>query len=91
MAISIKRIDKSYPSRKYKELVFVSGLRGTPKLIVDGYSFIRNKGNFRTTYWRCSKLRSLGCKAKVITSQLDNKVSVTDPVHCHMPDYRQYI
>ncbi|KXJ68786.1 hypothetical protein RP20_CCG001713 [Aedes albopictus] len=79
------------PSRKYKELVFVSGLRGTPKLIVDGYSFIRNKGNFRTTYWRCSKLRTMGCKAKVITSQLDNKVSVTDPVHYSTYSNIQYV
>ncbi|XP_055616844.1 modifier of mdg4-like isoform X12 [Toxorhynchites rutilus septentrionalis] len=35
-------------SKKYKELVFVSGQRGTPKLIIDGYSFVRNKGN---TIW----------------------------------------
>ncbi|XP_053697225.1 modifier of mdg4-like isoform X8 [Sabethes cyaneus] len=34
--------------KKFKELVFVSGQRGTPKLIVDGYSFIRNKG---THFW----------------------------------------
>ncbi|XP_052567445.1 FLYWCH-type zinc finger-containing protein 1-like [Culex pipiens pallens] len=77
-------------TRKYKELIFVSGQRGTPKLIVDGYSFIRNKGNFKTTYWRCSKLRTLGCKAKVVTNKDDNKVSITTPGHCHMPDYEQY-
>lgn len=74
-----------------ENLTYVTGQRGAPKLIVGGYSFIRNKGNFKVTYWRCSKTRSHQCRAKVVTNQEHNTVFVTNANHNHPPDYSQYI
>ena len=78
-------------TRCVKNLTFVSGQRGSAKLVFDGYSYVRNKGNFTTTYWRCSKMRSKKCKAKIVTNRADNKVSVTHNVHNHAPDFSEYI
>lgn len=69
----------------------MSGQRGTPKLVVSGFSFVRNKGNFNTTYWRCSKMRSQQCKAKAVTNKSENKISLTYSIHNHLPDYSQFI
>lgn len=74
-----------------RKLIFVSGQRGTPKLVVGGYSFVRNKGNFTTTYWRCSMLRAKKCKAKVVTNSTNNQIYFTYSVHNHPPDYSQFI
>ena len=74
-----------------KNLIFVPGQRGTPKLVVLGYSFVRNKGNYKTTYWRCSMMRTKKCKAKVVTNQLLNEIILTRPNHNHPPDYSQFI
>lgn len=74
-----------------KNLNFVIGQRGTPKLIVAGYSYVRNKGNFKTTYWRCSVHRSRQCKATVVTSNRNNRQCVTNGLHNHGPDYSELI
>ncbi|XP_037029129.1 modifier of mdg4 isoform X35 [Bradysia coprophila] len=74
-----------------RKLIFVSGQRGTPKLVVGGYSFVRNKGNFTTTYWRCSMLRAKKCKAKVVTNSTNNHIYFTYSAHNHPPDYSQFI
>lgn len=74
-----------------KNLIFVSGQRGSPKLVVHGYSFVRNKGNYNTTYWRCSSTRSKGCKAKVVTNRANNKICITHAGHNHPPDYSQFM
>lgn len=73
-----------------KNVVFVSGQRGTPKLVVEGYSFVRNRGNSLKTYWRCSKMRSNHCKAKVVTSKGKTRICVKNK-HNHSPDYSQFI
>lgn len=69
----------------------MSGQRGSPKLVVHGYSFIRNKGNRNTTYWRCSRTKLKNCKAKVVTNRDSNKICITHPEHNHAPDYSQFI
>lgn len=74
-----------------KNLIYVSGQRGSPKLVVQGYSFIRNKGNKTTTYWRCSRAKMKNCKAKVVTNRDSNKICLTNPEHNHPPDFSQFI
>lgn len=59
--------------------------------MVAGFSFIRNKGNFTTTYWRCSMMRSKKCKAKVVTNNTNNRICLTYSVHNHPPDYSELI
>nr|XP_029723248.1 FLYWCH-type zinc finger-containing protein 1-like [Aedes albopictus] len=76
--------DTSNPT--LNRLLFIKGQRG-PKLIFDGYSFNRNKGHGQATYWRCTKHQSLGCKAKLVTTNLGKKISIGTPVHCHKADY----
>ncbi|KAG5672368.1 hypothetical protein PVAND_002500 [Polypedilum vanderplanki] len=49
------------------QLLFISGQRGNPKLVLDGYSFTRNKSNDQQIYWRCTKRRQTKCLAKVVT------------------------
>lgn len=72
-----------------RNVVFVSGQRGTPKLVVEGYSYVRNRGSASKTYWRCSKMRSNHCKAKVVTNK--DKMCVKNQKHNHAPDYSQFI
>jgi hypothetical protein len=72
-----------------KKFVYVSGQRGQPKLVVGGFSFVRNKGNSATTYWRCSKMRAKKCKAKVIINNALNKIFLTNPEHNHPQDFSE--
>lgn len=82
---------EKYVSLPDNKLTFVSGQRGTPKLVIDGYSFVRNKCNVKHLYWRCSKMRSTKCKAKAVTTRADQKLSVTQPNHNHEPDFAHLI
>lgn len=84
-------MSSAYTTRYVKNLTFVPGQRGSPKLVVGGFSFVRNKGNFTTTYWRCSKMRQSKCKAKVVTNKADNRISLTYSIHNHPPDYMQFM
>lgn len=68
------------------QLQFISGQRGNPKLVIDGYSYVRNKGNNANIYWRCAKKRATQCKAKAVTNLDLNKCSLTNPEHNHDPD-----
>jgi hypothetical protein len=69
-------------------LQFVSGQRGNPKLVIDGYSYVRNKGNDSNIYWRCAKKRATKCKAKAVTNLDYNKCSLTVPDHNHECDVK---
>lgn len=67
-------------------LKFVSGQRGNPKLVIDGYSFVRNKGNDTNIYWRCAKKRTSKCMARAVTNLVMNKCSLTHAEHNHEGD-----
>lgn len=69
---------------------YVTGQRGLPKLVYNGYSFVRNKGNATATYWRCSMLRSQRCPARIVTQVASNDVCVKRAIHTHGPDYEEY-
>ncbi|CRK91949.1 CLUMA_CG005563, isoform AI [Clunio marinus] len=68
------------------KLRFVSGQRGNPKLVIDGYSYVRNKGNDANIYWRCGKKRATKCKARAVTNTQMNKFILTHSEHNHEPD-----
>ncbi|XP_070506007.1 modifier of mdg4-like isoform X22 [Chironomus tepperi] len=68
------------------QLTFVSGQRGNLKLVIDGYSFVRNKGNQTHIYWRCSNFRREKCLAKAMTSYDSTRCTLTYSFHNHKPD-----
>lgn len=68
-------------------LVFSLSQRGTPKLLMYGYSFLRNKGNTHTTYWRCARGRApFNCKAKIMTNQKKDTILFKNIEHNHPAD-----
>lgn len=68
------------------ELRFISGQRGNPKLVVDGYAYVRNKGNDMNIYWRCAQKRATKCRAKAVTNLELNRCTLTVPQHNHPRD-----
>jgi hypothetical protein len=76
---------KIYP-QFLKKLVFIPGQRGAPKFVIGGYSYVKNKGSNESTYWRCSKMRSKNCKAKVVINKTERKIYVTFAQHTHVAD-----
>lgn len=80
------RIKEGLYGVKYlSNLTFVAGLRGNPKLVLDGYSFVKNKGNDKLSYWRCASFRRLKCPAKAMTDA-SGYCTITVPQHNHTPD-----
>lgn len=68
-----------------EELTYVTGQRGTLKLVINKFSFVRNKGNEKYSYWRCACFRRFQCPAKAMTDQT-GRCTVTTPIHNHKPD-----
>lgn len=69
---------------------YVLGQRGQPKLVCDGYSFVRDKGNASATYWRCSAMRTRRCPARIVTHTHHRNVCLKRVQHTHDPDYDQF-
>lgn len=70
-----------------KDFVYITGQRGTLKLVMHGYSFVRNKDTKDASYYRCSKWKMNKCPAKftVITSKID-EIVYKSIEHNHPPD-----
>lgn len=69
-----------------EQISYISGQRGNPKLVLAGYSFVRNKGNQTQIYWRCGSKRKHKCLAKLITNLDGTRCTLTYPFHNHKPD-----
>lgn len=70
-----------------EELTLIRGMKGKPKLIYDGYSYLLNNTNNDKTYWLCSRNRFKKCKARVITSSLRrNEIIIKNQYHNHGPE-----
>jgi hypothetical protein len=70
-----------------KSLNFVPGRRhGYLKLIIAGYWFVKSNGNYKTTYWRCSRALSANCKSRLVLHRDDNRIQITSPYHNHGPE-----
>lgn len=76
------------PVALIQNLVFITGQRGLPKLVHKGCSFVKNKENKESTYWRCSLMKTSKCRARLVTSR--NRVSPSSPQHNHAPEFRNY-
>ncbi|XP_055385177.1 modifier of mdg4 isoform X6 [Condylostylus longicornis] len=75
---------------------FVRGQRGKPKLVVDGYCYIKNKnyikrnqsGGLEKTYWNCAHVKLKKCRARIITVGSNyNEMKITNIQHNHPPEY----
>ncbi|CAO1429450.1 unnamed protein product [Diamesa tonsa] len=47
------------------KIAFISSVKGTLQITVDGYPFTRHRVKDSTVYWRCVQFKSLGCKARL--------------------------
>lgn len=72
-----------------KNLVFISGQRGTLKLIFRGYSFQRNKVNRDTIYYRCSQTKKYKCQAKLVVNRTNDEIMFKTIDHNHPSDCGQ--
>lgn len=68
------------------KFLFVAGQRGKPKLVVEGNTFFRTKGDGLRSYWSCSKYKSQNCKCKVITTADSRVIKFTFRYHTHAPE-----
>lgn len=65
----------------------VSGQRGSPKLVVDGYSFTLNKRRKGKSYWCCAMVRMKRCKARIATDSTSERTKITYDQHTHERDF----
>ncbi|XP_055594775.1 modifier of mdg4-like isoform X19 [Uranotaenia lowii] len=66
---------------------FTPGQRGKPKLVVEGNSFFRTKGDNLRSYWSCSAYKSKRCKCKIVTHRDSMVVKYTFRTHTHPNEY----
>lgn len=67
-------------------ITYITGQRGAPKIVYGDYSYVCAKHIKNRKYWICSKQRSRGCKARLITDS-DDKLFITRNLdHNHTPD-----
>lgn len=65
---------------------FITGQRGAPKILYDGFSYICAKQCNDRKYWVCAKQRSRNCKARLITAR-NGRLEVSKNVyHNHGPE-----
>lgn len=65
----------------------MTGFRGCRKLLVDSFSFTKNKEAGKRTYWSCARAMQHKCKARVMTVWEDGqqKTFVRNNEHNHDP------
>lgn len=66
---------------------YVTGQRGSRKIVCDGYSYICAKVNDDRKYWVCAKQRSRNCKARLITNGNETVFIRRNQVHNHSPEH----
>lgn len=70
---------------------FVTGQRGAPKILYQGFSYICAKICNERKYWVCAKQRSRNCKARLITGQ-NGRLEVSKNVcHNHVPENHEVL
>ena len=66
------------------KMEFVSNQKGGLFLLVERYTYRNNGTAGQTTYWVCSKNKSLRCHARINT--LDGDITITNLFHDHTAD-----
>lgn len=80
-------LDKSLKRIKgTKDLVYIAGPRGTLKMVMRGYSFVRNKGKKGVSYYRCSNWKKHRCRSKFTVFTPSNEIVYKNLEHNHPPD-----
>ncbi|KAL1402711.1 hypothetical protein pipiens_005971 [Culex pipiens pipiens] len=76
----------SFVMSSVPSITYITGQRGAPKIVYGDYSYVCAKHIKNRKYWICSKQRSRGCKARLITDS-DDKLFITRNLdHNHTPD-----
>lgn len=65
------------------EIHYVTGQRGSRKIVCGGYSYICAKINGDRKYWVCAKQRSRNCKARLITNADETLFIRRNQLHNH--------
>jgi FLYWCH zinc finger domain len=60
--------------------------------LVGDESYYQNSRNGTSTHWRCSKYSTYGCKARVITKEVDGvrKLEMAPQEHTHVDKKNTY-
>ncbi|XP_005180550.1 modifier of mdg4 isoform X15 [Musca domestica] len=64
--------------------------RGRVMLIYNGYRYVENRQSHKNVFWRCSRYVKYGCRATVVTSKVNDDVSirVAGSPHTHEPEMK---
>lgn len=62
---------------------YVTGQRGSRKIMCEGYSYICAKINGDRKYWVCAKQRSRKCRARLITNRNETLFIRRNQEHNH--------
>lgn len=79
----ISYFSESWRSKKLPLFTYVVGQRGTPKILYEGYTYICTKSIKNRKYWVCSKQRSRGCRARIITDYDETELITRNSHHTH--------
>lgn len=66
--ISDSKVIESSLTGSKDSIHYVTGQRGSRKIVCGGFSYICAKVNGDRKYWVCAKQRSRNCKARLITN-----------------------
>uniref|UniRef100_A0A1L8DCL6 BTB domain-containing protein n=1 Tax=Nyssomyia neivai TaxID=330878 RepID=A0A1L8DCL6_9DIPT len=74
---------QGWKAKKSPLFTYVVGQRGTPKILYEGFTYICTKTIKNRKYWVCSKQRSRGCKARIITDYEETELITRNSRHTH--------
>lgn len=59
-------------------------------LIYNGYRYVENRQSHKNIFWRCSRYVKFGCRATVVTSKVNDDVTirVAGSPHTHEPEMK---
>ncbi|XP_059611349.1 modifier of mdg4-like isoform X8 [Phlebotomus argentipes] len=62
---------------------YVSSIKGSFQLCLDGYPFTRHRSRGDTIYWRCVQFKPLACRARLRTRRNGKQLEIVDSHHNH--------
>uniref|UniRef100_A0A1A9VHY5 FLYWCH-type domain-containing protein n=1 Tax=Glossina austeni TaxID=7395 RepID=A0A1A9VHY5_GLOAU len=86
--INIKYIFEDKNTTTY--IQYSTTQRGRVMLIYNGYRYVENRQSHKNIFWRCSRYVKYGCRATVVTSKVNDDVSirVAGSPHTHEPELK---
>ncbi|XP_055704650.1 modifier of mdg4-like isoform X35 [Phlebotomus papatasi] len=80
---TVAEAQESWRPKKLPLFTYVVGQRGTPKILYEGFTYICTKSIKNRKYWVCSKQRSRGCRARIITDYDETELITRNSHHTH--------